>query len=87
MMEEMDKVEVDTFEDIVNMQVNFRFRIQFSNLQGELWVTAEEYEKKLERDIKGYQIEKMEILSNINKKMSQIKSKYLFYIESLEVKH
>ncbi|CDW88403.1 UNKNOWN [Stylonychia lemnae] len=72
MMEIWDNAKIDSNYDL-------------EQLQGELWVTAEEFEKKLEDDIKGYQIERQNLIDHYLRKIDQQKKIHCFYLESLEI--
>ena len=50
-----------------------------------MWVTAEEFQSKLEDDIKGYLIEKEIIINFSKKKIQMLKNQELFYIEASDV--
>lgn len=54
-------------------------------LQGELWVTAEEFERKLVDDLKGYEIEREMIISFYKRKIQNMKQQHGCMIESLEM--
>eukprot|EP00347_Sterkiella_histriomuscorum_P013315 403365187 len=83
MMHIWDMQKIDTNEDILQLKVS-RFIINNDNLQGELWVTAEEFERKLEDDIKGFQLERDWIIKTAKRKLDLVCQHHEFYITALE---
>eukprot|EP00347_Sterkiella_histriomuscorum_P005708 403355571 len=71
MMHIWDMQKIDTNEDILQ-------------LKGELWVTAEEFERKLEDDIKGFQLERDWIIKTAKRKLDLVCQHHEFYITALE---
>ena len=47
---------------------------EIEGLQEKMWVTVEDFQQKLEDDLKGYQIEKEMIIKNYKRKIEMLKS-------------